>query len=94
LRGKHCDDALHGMTVVVETPGSRVYLGRYHSADEEAVLLLDAEVRELDGETSREEFLARSAKLGVFRTTDRVRIPHAEVRSIRRLIEYRRTEEP
>lgn len=94
MRSAHCDDPLHGLTVVVETPGNRVYLGRYHSADEDAVLLLDAEVRELGGETSREEFLARSAKLGVFRTTDRVRIPRAEVRSIRRLIEYRRAEEP
>ena len=92
--GKHCDDPLHGLTVVVETTGTRVVLGRYHSADAEAVLVLDAEVRELDEDGgSREDFLARSAKLGVFKNADHVRVPRGEIRSIRRLIEYRRVEE-
>ena len=93
MKGKHCDDPLHGITVVVETPGSRLYLGRYHSEDEDGVLLLDAEVRELDGEISKEDFLAKSAKFGVFKNAEHVRVPRAEVRSIRRLIEYRRVEE-
>ena len=91
--GKHCDDPLHGLTVVVETEGTRVVLGRYHSADADAVLVLDAEVRELDADESREDVLARSAKLGVFKNADHVRVPRGEIRSIRRLIEYRRVEE-
>jgi len=91
--GKHCDDPLHGLTVVVETEGTRVVLGRYHSADSDAVLVLDAEVRELDADESREDVLARSAKLGVFKNADHVRVPRGEIRSIRRLIEYRRVEE-
>jgi len=92
LSGKHCDDPLHGLTVVVETAGTTLYVGRYHSQDHESVLLLDAEVRELGPET-REDFLARSAKFGVFKNADHVRVPRDEVRSIRRLIEYRRAEE-
>ena len=93
MKGTHCKDPLHGITVVVETPGAKLYLGRYHSEDDEGVLLLDAEIKELDGETSKEDFLARSAKLGVFKNTDRVRVPREEVHSIRKLIEYRRVEE-
>ena len=93
MNGNHCDDPLHGFTVVVETKGTRLVLGRYHSEDPEGVLVLDAEVSELDGETSKVDFLARSAKLGVFKNTDRVRVPRAEVQSIRKLIEYRRVEE-
>jgi hypothetical protein len=93
LKGKHCDDPLHGITVVVETQGTTLYLGRYHSEDEDGVLLMDAEIRELDEGVAREDLLARSAKLGVFKNADHVRVPRAEVHSIRRLIEYRRVEE-
>lgn len=92
MKGRHCDDPLHGITVVVETTGTRVVLGRYHSEDADGVLLLDAEVRDLDGE-DRGHVLARSAKFGVFKNADHVRVPRAEVRSIRRLIEYRGVEE-
>ena len=38
--GKHCDDPLHGITVVVETAGPMVYIGRYHSETDDGVLLL------------------------------------------------------
>ena len=86
--GKTCDDPLHGITVVVDTAGPKLYIGRYHSESESGVLLNDADVREMDGSTTKEAYLARSAKYGVFKNTDRVRVPREEITSMRRLIEY------
>jgi hypothetical protein len=85
---KTCDDPLHGITVVLETSGSRVYIGRYHSANEAGVLLNDADVRDPGDEDAKRAHLARSAKMGVFKNTDRVRVPRSEIVTIRRLIEY------
>jgi hypothetical protein len=85
---KNCDLPLHGITVVVDTPGSRLYIGRYHSESDDGILLNDADVRDLGPETSKAAYLARSAKYGVFKNTDRVKVPRAEIASVRRLIEY------
>jgi hypothetical protein len=86
--GKNCDHPLHGITVVVDTPGAKLYVGRYHSENDEGVLLNDVDVRDLTGGVSKEEYLARSAKYGVFKNADRVRVPRSEVVSIRRLIDH------
>ena len=86
--GSNCDLPLHGITVVVDTSGPRVYIGRYHSESEEGVLLNDVDVRDLADESEKAAYLARSAKMGVFKNTPRVRVPREEVASIRRLIEY------
>lgn len=82
-----CDLPLHGLTVVVDTPGSRLYIGRYDVEDDRGVLLRDVDVRDLDGPESKAAHLARTAKFGVFRNTDQVRVPHDEIASIRRLAE-------
>lgn len=84
----HPEGPLHGLTVVVETAGSMVYIGRYHSEDDEGVLLMDADVRELADESARAAHLARSARMGVFKNTAHVRVPRADIASVRRLIEY------
>lgn len=85
---KTCDDPMHGITVVLDTAGPRIYVGRYHSANEEGVLLNDADVRDPGEGGAKRDYLARSAKMGVFKNTDRVRVPRSEIVSIRRLIEY------
>jgi hypothetical protein len=85
---KTCDHPLHGITVVVETAGPRVYVGRYHSESDAGVLLNDVDVRDLDDAGAKAAHLAKSARMGVFRNTDRVRVPRKEIASIRRLIEY------
>ena len=40
---KTCDHPLHGITVVVDTAGPRIYIGRYHSENEAGVLLNDVD---------------------------------------------------
>lgn len=82
-----CETPLHGLTVVIDTAGNRLYIGRYDMEDERGVLLRDVDVRDLDAATTKEAYLAKTAKFGVFRNTDAVRVPLGEVVSIRRLSE-------
>lgn len=86
MAGK-CDLPLHGLTVVVDTPGSRIYIGRYDFEDEEKLVLNDVEVKDLASGEDKSAYLARSAKYGVFVNTDRVKVPRADIVSVRRLSE-------
>jgi len=82
---------LHGITVVVDTAGPRVYVGRCDDIDREAVILLDADLHEAaPGRPSKAEYLARAARVGVWKKHDRLVIPLAEVASVRRLNEVAR----
>ncbi len=86
MAGK-CDLPLHGLTVVVDTPGPRLYIGRYDSEDDEKLVLNHVEVHDLTPGESKEDALARAARFGVFVQHERLRIPKGEIVSIRRLSE-------
>jgi hypothetical protein len=86
MAGRH-DQPLHGLTVVVDTHGDRVYVGRYDFEDEAGVLLRDADVRDLDDSTTKEAYLAKTAKFGVFKNQSEVRVARNEIASVRRLSE-------
>jgi hypothetical protein len=80
--------ALHGMTVVVEREGSRVYVGRCEDVDDERVLLLDAGVHEPgNGTGTAQDFVQQAARYGVWSTLEVVAIPRREVISLKRLSE-------
>ena len=82
---------LHGITVVVETKGKKIYVGRCHEENEEHVILLDADHHEDGaGELTREDYLERAAKFGVWKKHDRIVLPRSEVNAIRRLGEISR----
>ena len=77
---------LHGITVVVDTSGSGVYVGRCEDMDERQVILLDADVhKDDDTNQSKQEWIERAAQFGVWKKFDRLVIPRAEVTSVRRL---------
>ena len=81
--------ALHGITVVVDTAGDAVYVGRCDDIVEEGVILLQGAVhREGEDGLSKQEYLRRAAALGVWKAFDRLVLPLDEVREIRRLSEY------
>ena len=77
---------LHGMTVVVETTGTRVYVGRCDEENGRGILLLDADHHDEDenGRTNR-EYLQLAVKYGVFKRHDRVHVARAEIASVARL---------
>jgi hypothetical protein len=82
-QGKH---ALHGITVVVDTTGGELWVGRCDDIDEARVILLDADLhRDGDGGPSRDEWVARAADLGVWPRHRRVVLERALVTSVRRL---------
>ena len=85
----HDKHALHGITVVVETTGPELYIGRCDDIVAQGVILRDADVhREGDsGQAgkSRAEFLDHARRFGAWPNLSRVLVPAESVREIRRL---------
>jgi len=79
---------LHGITVVVDTPGARIWIGRCHEQTEQGILLLDADDHDegRDG-LSKEQWLERAARFGHWNRHPQVNVPTAEITSVRRLAE-------
>jgi hypothetical protein len=78
--------ALHGITVVVDTAGPDIFVGRCDDEDEEAVILLDADVhRDGDDGRTKADYVDRAARFGVWKKHDRVVIPRGQVTSLRPL---------
>ena len=82
-QGKH---SLHGITVIVDTDGPEVFVGRCDDVVGGRVILHDADVhRAGEGGPSKEEWLARAAELGVWPKHRRLVLPEERVISIRPL---------
>lgn len=71
---------LHGVTVVLETKGSRTYVGRFDLEDESGVQLLDVGVHDaLASDQPKGEYLRRTAKFGVRPDRKHLIVPRGEV---------------
>jgi hypothetical protein len=77
---------LHGITVVVDTTGPEIFVGRCDDMDDRGILLNDADMHR-DGEDgrSKEEYVRRASQLGVWKKYDRLMIPSDKIVSVRRL---------
>ena len=81
--GKH---QLHGITVVVDTRGPEIYVGRCDDIDDRVVTLHDVDVhRDGEGGRSKGEYVERAAQYGVWKKHDSLAIPRSDVTSIRPL---------
>jgi hypothetical protein len=77
---------LHGITVVVDTRGPQVYVGRCHDLDDHEIVLMDVDVHhEGDGGRSKQDYIRQAAQFGVWRKHATLRIPRSEVTSVSRL---------
>jgi hypothetical protein len=84
----HDKHELHGITVIVETTGPELYVGRCDDIVAQGVILRDADVhREGDpaAEKSRAEFLDQARRFGAWPNLPRILVPSEIVREIRRL---------
>lgn len=76
----------HGMTLVVDTDGPEVYIGRCDDVTEREVILLDVDVhRDGDDGRSKQQYVERAAQVGVWKKHDMFVLPRGRVTSIRRL---------
>ena len=75
---------LHGITVVVDTPGSKVYVGRCDTETPDGIALLDVDVHE-EGEVTKAAYLEKAGKFGVFAKHKSLFVPRAEIASVRKL---------
>lgn len=77
---------LHGITVVVDTDGPEIYVGRCDDIVGGRVVLHDVDVhRDGEGGRSKEEYVRQAAQWGVFKKHDRLAVDQARVTSLRRL---------
>lgn len=77
---------LHGITVVVDTTGPEVYIGRCWEMTEAGATLLDADMHcEREGGRSKEEYVRQAARLGVWKKHARVFVPADKIASVRPL---------
>jgi hypothetical protein len=77
---------LHGVTVVVETKGSRTYVGRYDSEDNQGVHMLDVGVHDdTAAELSKDEYIRKSATFGIRSEHKHLVVPSGEVVRVTRL---------
>lgn len=76
---------LHGVTVVVETSGSRTYVGRFDSEDDRGLHLLDVGIHEESAEISKDEYIRKTAKFGIRSQHRHLVIPRQDVARITRL---------
>ena len=82
----HDRGELHGITIVVETATGDLYVGRCDEIDEDRVILLDADVhRPGEDELSRDDYLERAERFGVWKKFHRLALPRASVTSVWRL---------
>jgi hypothetical protein len=82
----HDKHQLHGITVVVDTDGPEVWVGRCDDMDDQRLILLDADAhRDGDDGPTQDDWLARAAEYGVWARHRRVVLPRERVRSVRPL---------
>lgn len=77
---------LHGITVVVDTDGPEIWVGRCDDVVDGRVILLDADGhRDGDDGRSKQEWLERAAQYGVWARHRRLEVPPEKVASVRPL---------
>ena len=77
---------LHGITVVVDTTGPKVYVGRCEVELPDRVVLNDADVHEDGaGGKTKADFIRFAAQFGFWKKFDHVAVPRTEIASVKRL---------
>ncbi len=77
---------LHGITVVVDTDGDKIWVGRCDTYTDTQIVLLDADVHEegADGKT-KQQFVQQVAQMGHWNRHAHVVIPREQITQVKRL---------
>jgi len=77
---------LHGITVVVDTTGAEIFIGRCDDMNERGILLLDVDVhRDGDEGRSKKQYVERASQFGIWKKYDRLVVPQEKISSVQRL---------
>ena len=77
---------LHGITVVVDTEGPELYVGRCDDIDERGIILHDAATHRVgDNGQDKQQFLQRIAQVGFWKQHDQLLVPADRIASVRPL---------
>ena len=77
---------LHGITVIVDTDGPEIFVGRCDDVTDRGVILHDVDVhRDGEGGRSKDDYVKRASQFGVWKKFDHLVVPNERVVSIRRL---------
>jgi hypothetical protein len=77
---------LHGITVVVDTTGPEIFVGRCDDMDDRGIFLHDVDLhRDGEGGRSKDDYEKRASRFGVFKKYDHLMIPTDRIASVRRL---------
>jgi hypothetical protein len=82
-------DPLHGVTVVIETTGPELWVGRCNRVEPDRVLLFESDCY-VDGRSSgsKEEWLKRVAMVGFHPRHPKLELARDQVTSVRPLLDY------
>jgi len=64
-RAMKIQDAPHGINVVIETNGPRIYIGRFDSVNGFQALLHDCDVHDLATGENKEQYIRETATYGI-----------------------------
>lgn len=79
---------LHGVTVVVDTLGIELFIGRFYEERANGIVLLDVALHNDNlSEISKEEYVQSAVRYGQWKEFDQVVVPREKVRSVSRLID-------
>ena len=77
---------LHGITVIVDTTGPEIFVGRCDDMDERGIVLHDVDVhRDGDQGRSKDDYVRRASQFGVWKKYDHLFVPGDKIASVRRL---------
>lgn len=83
-------EELHGVTVVVESPGGLTWVGRYHERNDRGVLLHDVATHDpASADLGREAWIQRQIKFGIRIDQKHIVVPSADAGRIVRLVEWK-----
>ncbi len=82
-------EELHGVTVVVDGPRGRSWVGRYQERTERGIVLLDVSLHDpATAALPRDAWIQRLLKFGIPADAKHVVIPEVEAERVTRLVEW------
>ena len=86
---EHNEGGFHGMTVVVEMAGERIYVGRCSRFQTNEMVLVHCDSHQpAEGKPDRSEYIDKARTMGHWPNIEKILLPRTEIRSVTLLRDY------